>query len=168
MTYRELDEGALLFVPCLGEPVDCYEHLSRDLLSITNQFLEGVAFLHSKCIAHLDLKPSHVLVNKDGLVFIIDYDLSVRFKDPTEVTSGYQGTKGYTAPEVGEDTYNPFLADIWSAGRVIYELYLIRRDHEAAQFLKDLAKKMMDEDPVNRPTLQAALREVEEYIAERS
>ena len=79
MTYRKLDEGALLMIPYLGEPVECYEHLSRDLLSIIIQFLEGVAFLHSKCIAHLDLKPSHVLVNKDGHVFIIDYDLSMRF-----------------------------------------------------------------------------------------
>ena len=134
------------------------------LLSITNQFLEGVAFLHSKCIAHLDLKPSHVLVNREGLVFLIDYGLSVRFKDPTEVTNGYQGTKGYTAPEVGRDTYNPFLADIWSAGRVIYELYLIRRDHEAAQFLKGLAKKMMADDPTARMTVQSANGEIKEYM----
>ena len=112
----------------------------------------------------MDLKPSHVLVNKDGLVFIIDYDLSLRFKDTTEVTSGYQGTKGYTAPEVGEDTYNPFLADIWSAGRVIYDLYLLRRDHEAARFLNGISKKMMADDPMARLPVQSAFRELKEYM----
>ena len=74
MTYRKLEEGALLLILYLGEPVVSYEHLSLDLLSITLQFLEGVAFMHSRCVAHLDLKPSHVLVSKDGHVFIIDYE----------------------------------------------------------------------------------------------
>ena len=164
MMYQKLEEGALLFLPYLGEPVERYEHLSRDLLSIIHQFLEGLSFLHSKFIAHLDLKPSHVLVNKDGHVFIIDYDLSVRFKIPTEVMSGYQGTEGYTAPEVGEDPYNPFLADIWSAGRVIRGLLFGRLRHEAAKFVTSLSERMMDKDPVKRPMLGSALRDVKEYM----
>ena len=168
MTYRKLEEGALLFLPYLGEPLIRYEHLSRDLLSIIHQFLEGLSFLHDKCVAHMDLKPSHVLANENGYVFIIDYDLSMRFKDPTEFMSGYQGTKGYTAPEVGEHTYNPFLADIWSAGRVIYDLLFGRRRHDAAKFVTDLWDRMMDEDPLKRPTLGSALREVEEYMTKVS
>ena len=168
MSYRKLEEGALLFIPYLGEHVERYEHLSRDLLSITQQILEGVLFLHSKCVAHLDLKPSHILVNNEGHVFIIDYDLSMRFKDPTETMSEYQGTKGYTAPEVGEGAYNPFLADIWSTGLIICDLLIGRRRHEATKFLDGLAERMMDEDPVKRLTLQAALREVTEYMTESS
>ena len=165
MTYRKLEEGALLFIPYLGEPVERYEHLNRDLLSIIHQFLEGVAFLHSKYVAHLDLKPSHVLVNKDGSVYIIDYDLSMRFKDAMDVTSGYLGTEGYTAPEVGEEeAYNPFLADVFSAGRVIYDLILFRYEHEAGEFLTNLSKKMMEEDPMKRPSAQDAFREVAEFM----
>ena len=167
MTYRKLEEGALLIIPYLGEPVESYEHLSRDLLSISHQFLEGVAFLHSKRVAHMDLKPSHVLINKGGMVFIIDYDLSIRFKDATEITSGYQGTEGYTAPEVGEDPYNPFLADVFSAGRVIYELVLSSHGNHAAKFLVNLSKKMMDTDPMRRPAMQDALREITEHMTDR-
>ena len=164
MTYRKLEEGALLFIPYLGVPVERYEHLNRDLLSIVHQFLEGVALLHSKYVAHLDLKPSHVLVNKDRSVYIIDYDLSMRLKDVTAVTSGYQGTEGYTAPEIGEETYNPFLADVCSAGRVIYDLILFRYEHEAGEFLTNLSKKMMEEDPMKRPSAQDAFREVAEFM----
>ena len=165
MAYRKLAEGALLLLPYLGEPMEHYEHLSRDLLSIIYQFLEGLSFLHSKFIAHLDLKPSHVIINKNGQVFIIDYDLSMRLKDQAELMSGYQGTKFYTAPEVGEDAYNPFLADIWSAGRVICHLLVGRRRHKAAKFLENLSRRMMDKDPVKRPTLYAALQEIEENKA---
>lgn len=154
-------------IPYLGKPLDYYEDLDRDLLSITSQFLDGVAFLHSKCVAHLDLKPSHILFDENGSIYIIDYDLSMKFKDTSELTTGFQGTKGFTAPEVGEEPYNPFLADVWSAGRVIVDLLFLRHDHEHAEFLKSLYRRMMDEDPKKRPNAQDVAREIGEYI-ERS
>ena len=150
----------------MGVPVGEYENLDRDLFPIIRQFLEGLAFLHSKCVAHLDLKPSHLLVNKDGSVFIIDYDLSRRFKDTTQVWSGYQGTSGFSAPEVDEGkTYNPFLADVWSAGCVIYELCDFCGFCEVVEFLTGVAEKMMDEEPSRRPSLQDTIQEIVDYNA---
>jgi len=34
---------------------------------------------------------------------------------------GYRGTKGYIAPEVSDHVYyDPFLADVWSVGKVMH------------------------------------------------
>ena len=71
----------------------------------------------------------------------------------------------YTAPEVeGEEAYNPFIADVFSAGRVIYDLILFRYEHEAGDFLTNLLKKMMEEDPMKRPSAQDAFREVAGFM----
>ena len=43
-----------------------------------------------------------------------------------------------------------------------------RRRHEAAKFVTGLSDRMMDEDPVKRPTLESTLREVEEYMTKVS
>ena len=77
----------------------------------------------------------------------------MEFQDTTEVTSGYQGTDGYTAPEVSKEACNPFFADVWSAGRVVYEILLLLHRDEATPFLMRLSKKMMDDNPSNRPSI---------------
>ena len=70
-------------------------------------------------VAHL--KSSHVIIDKDAKVWIVDYDLSeiIDGAAAEQVVSGFRGTRGWTAPEVGRRPYDPFLADVWATGRVI-------------------------------------------------
>lgn len=44
------------------------------LLSIVQQLVEGVAFMHAHGVVHLDLKPQNLLADKDnGCLWIIDF-----------------------------------------------------------------------------------------------
>ena len=66
--------------------------------------------MHEHGVAHCDLKTSNVVIDEQGYVTIIDFDLAVR-----DVASldGFTGTDGWTAPEVGRGPkYDPMLADV--------------------------------------------------------
>ena len=159
-----LNRGALLFTRYLGVPVLSYSRLSQHLISIVRQVLEGVAFMHSKRVAHMDLKSSHVIIDKDAKVWIVDYDLSEIIDGAEQVVSGFRGTRGWTAPEVGRRPYNPFLADVWATGKVIQGICADYVNHQDYAFLKTLSTKLMKRNPKMRASLQDMLRQISENI----
>jgi len=55
-------------------------------------------------------------------LWIIDFDLAIYFPPMSKkFIKGYRGTKGYIAPEVSDHVYyDPFLADVWSVGKVMH------------------------------------------------
>ena len=162
LLYYYLGDSALLFTQYLGTPALSYRYLSRHLTSIVRQFLEGVAFMHSMSVAHKDLKSSHVIIDEDVKVWIIDYDLSEIIDDDNRIKAGFRGTKGWTAPEVGRRPYNPFLADIWATGKVIRQLCDKCVDHQDCAFLKIVCTKLMKRNPKKRITIQEALEQVQD------
>jgi serine/threonine protein kinase len=106
------------------------------------QFLSGLHFLHQTGVAHLDIKPDNVLRAKNGELKITDFGMSqivaqnvlVSAKSgssPSPATpiklSGRPGTLRYMPPEVfacesdeEEKKWNPFLADVWSSGLLLF------------------------------------------------
>lgn len=92
----------------------------------SQQLIEGVAFLHSQGIAHLDIKPQNIVVLRNQL-FIVDFDISVRVDGPSALIDRWCGTPGWMAPEIGHRDgpkcwYSPIRADLWSCGLVLQYL----------------------------------------------
>ena len=115
--------------------------------SLARQFLEGVRFMHHNLVAHLDLKPDNIVIGANTQLRIIDFSVSVRVPLLESRIKGYQGTKGWVAPEVERNPdvgYQPILADLWSAGQVIQYL---------AKNVDFLASQLQDPDPRQRPLL---------------
>jgi len=75
--------------------------------SLAFQFLEGVRFIHDNLVAHLDLKPANIVIGAKNKLYIIDLSVSVRVSLLESQISGYQGTKGWVAPEVEQNSANP-------------------------------------------------------------
>jgi len=91
------------------------------------QILEGLSFMHRNGFIHYDVKPANVLVFKNGLLKLTDFDVSARtvygkpidnYGDVAEKHE-FRGSLSFMAPEVagawkiGDATK----ADIFSAGR---------------------------------------------------
>ena len=70
-------------------------HASRYI----HQLLQGLAYLHSKSIAHLDIKPQNLLLmgdfpHRDSIIKICDFELS-RVIDPNRQEREIIGTPDY-------------------------------------------------------------------------
>lgn len=151
----------------------------NDLRDITRQVLDGLLFLHQNNCTHNDLKPSNILLTRDGTVKISDFGVSGLGR----VRLDSRGTPAFMAPEVvSGDPHDGQIADIFSLGATIFCMKFTRPPfigrgasknqklldlynqikHAPLQFpaeskcdsqLKDLISCLMCKDPLKRMRL---------------
>ncbi|XP_067425583.1 death-associated protein kinase 2-like isoform X1 [Emydura macquarii macquarii] len=96
-----------------------------EAIEFLQQILQGVAYMHSRNVAHFDLKPENImLLEKDvpnPKIKIIDFGLAQKLEDGVTFKS-LCGTPQYIAPEV--INYEPLnsATDMWSIGVITYIL----------------------------------------------
>ncbi|XP_064170348.1 cyclin-dependent kinase 4 isoform X2 [Anguilla rostrata] len=104
------------------------------------QLLTGLDFLHTNMLVHRDLKPDNVLVSSRGEVKIADFGLARIYSHQIALTPCV-ATLWYRAPEVLlHSVYMPSV-DMWSAGCVFAELFLLRplfREFSEARLLQNI------------------------------
>lgn len=97
------------------------------------QMVNGVAYLHGRGVAHRDLKLDNCVVDKEGVLKLVDfgsaviwdsqmyqsnevstYEVEIKPKSAAKVT-GILGSDPYLSPELFYQTYyDPTKADVWS------------------------------------------------------
>jgi len=147
-----------------------------------HQLIEGIEYLHSQGVAHMDLKLGNLLLDENYMLKIADFDVAYKTGDWTYLGIG---TTHYRAPEVKDGTcIDPFVADIYSAGVILFNLLtgcspyledqivedtnyldLLRKDSSLywakmselgismSEDAQNLFSSMVREDPVERATL---------------
>ena len=87
---------------------------TNQILRITHEILSGLCYLHSKGIAHRDIKPDNIGFDGDMHAKLLDFGLC---KEDAQHSHHACGTPFYVAPEVITcDNYDATKADIWSFG----------------------------------------------------
>jgi len=85
-----------------------------------HQLVEGIDYLHSQGVAHLDLKVDNLLLGHDYLLKITDFDSSHHQTD-TKLLG--KGTENYRAPDLArQKCSHPMKADIYSMGIILFVL----------------------------------------------
>lgn len=101
------------------------------VLGLVSQLLSGMVFMHRLGVAHLDLKFENIGIDAAGRVRIFDFDISMLavpllHPKPALECPRRLGTKSYRAPEMWladeETPCDPYKADIWSMGVVVFSL----------------------------------------------
>ncbi|CAH1789051.1 unnamed protein product [Owenia fusiformis] len=95
----------------------------KDGVHYIRQICEGVKYMHTQSVLHLDLKPENVLcVNKNSTqIKLIDFGLARKY-DPKENLRVMFGTPEFVAPEViNYEEVGP-ATDMWSVGVICYVL----------------------------------------------
>jgi serine/threonine protein kinase len=116
------------------------------------QAAAGLQHAHEKGVAHRDIKPSNLLVDRAGLVKVLDLGLAEFFADTSttlnraaEVTL----TTDYASPEqlLGADPDRR--ADIYNLGATLYHLLAGRAPFEGTTAAKMLAHHLADPEPLH-------------------
>jgi serine/threonine protein kinase len=53
------------------------DQLASKVVQVCWGLIEGLAYLHKHCIAHRDIKPDNLLVDRDFCLKIIDFDIAI-------------------------------------------------------------------------------------------
>ncbi|KAI6204084.1 Serine/threonine-protein kinase chk-1 [Aphelenchoides besseyi] len=85
------------------------------------QLIEGLIYIHSKGICHLDIKPENLLLTKLDVLKIADFGFAAVYKVKNEekLLTHPVGTAEYSDPCVFRQCYRGEFADVWSAGVVL-------------------------------------------------
>jgi len=163
-----------------GEPIDAYcneKKLDVDArIRLFLDVLSAVAHAHSNLIVHRDIKPTNVLVRKDGQVKLLDFGIAkVLADESTAGTATWLTLDGdaaltplYAAPEQLSQGTITTATDIYSLGVLLYILLTGQHPagpgpHSAAQLIKtivDLQPRRASGAVTSTSTEAAAARSV--------
>lgn len=112
-------------------------------------------------ILYVDMKEEHFIIN-DNVVHLVDFGLAVEAEGGI-ATGIYHGTEEYSAPEVINKHVATVQSDIYSLGKLFYNMFLNTTflDREVEKEIERLIEQMVQEDPKKRPL---TMRDVLEKI----
>ena len=154
----------------------------------------AVHFAHERGFLHCDLKPSNILLERDGRPYVTDFGLAKRTSEDSElsVSGAILGTPSYMAPEQASGSRRGLSAatDVYGLGAILYELLtgsppfrcgtvmetvvdVLERDPSPPRELRPgipkeletICLKCLEKDPKDRyPTAEALAQELERHL----
>ncbi|KAJ0232707.1 CBL-interacting serine/threonine-protein kinase 4 [Hirschfeldia incana] len=142
------------------------------------QLASALAFCHREGIAHRDVKPQNLLLDREGNLKVSDFGLSAlpEHRGSNGLLSTSCGTPAYTAPEViAQKSYDGAKADSWSCGVFLFVLLagyvpfedsnvvtmyrkIQRRDYKFPNWISKPARsiiyKLLDPNPETRMSIE--------------
>ena len=111
--------------------------------------LETLSGVHALGIVHRDLKPGNVLVQSDGVPWVLDFGLSApAFYAPADPLDRIAGTPAYLAPEQVEAGPIDQRADLYALGAMLFQALTGRLPHEGPDVRALLAAKFLPPPPI--------------------
>ena len=151
--YEPIDDHGELFIAM--EYVDgetLAERLERipgrrmplgDALSLFEQLLDALGYVHGEQIVHRDVKPSNVMIGRNGQLKLTDFGLALLAGEPRLTASlRVAGTPQYMSPEQLQGKHLDHRSDIYSAALVLYRMLSGRAAFESREYLGQVHERM--------------------------
>ncbi|MDE6548449.1 MAG: protein kinase [Muribaculaceae bacterium] len=115
----------------------------EEAIKIIAEIGVALAYMHSKNMLHLDIKPKNIMRKSDGKDYLIDFGLSKQFTDdgePESSTSIGLGTPGYAPIEQAgykQDGSFPATLDVYALGATLFKILTGKRPPESTYILNE-------------------------------
>ena len=158
-SFIEDNHYYLIFEECHGGSLrDAIENKTivseQEMRSICYQILEALFYIHSKKIAHRDIKPSSILLDNWRKPKLTDFGISVFMQEGGKCEK-YSGSTPYLAPEIlNKKQYDPFKADIWALGITFYQFVTGKTPWKSVNFV-DLVKEIQHFETMTYPEVMS-------------
>ena len=133
------------------------------MAQIGRQAAQGLAYAHARGIIHRDVKPSNLLLDSSGVVWIADFGLAKADDDGLTATGDILGTIRYMSPERfrGEGDAR---SDVYALGLTLYELLTLRPGFESSDRLQMIEQIKTEEPPRPRMVDDRIPRDLETIV----
>ncbi|MGA2120305.1 MAG: serine/threonine-protein kinase, partial [Bryobacteraceae bacterium] len=96
---------------------------SQEAVPLFRQALLGLGYAHRMGIVHRDIKPGNIMVNRQGIVKVMDFGIAKVLGNRSMTRTGTQmGTAWYMAPEQVTNRGVDIRSDIYALGITLYEM----------------------------------------------
>src|ERR1700730_13896955 len=141
---------------------------TEEALRIATLICESMEYMHHNDVVHRDLKPTNVMLCRDGSLRILDFGIAMMGAMRRLTFGGFSarlGTPHYMAPEQIKGHRGDARTDVYSLGAILDEMMTGRAPYEEQDDLYSVMNARLAGDPVAPRAHNATIApEVEEII----
>ena len=128
------------------------------------QAAEALAYAHQQGILHRDVKPSNLLLDTQGTIWVTDFGLA-KAEDSEELTAAGDivGTVRYMAPERFRGHADP-RSDVYALGLTLYEMLTLRPAFESSDRARLIDRITRETPPAPRKIDPRIPRDLETVV----
>jgi WD40 repeat protein/tetratricopeptide (TPR) repeat protein len=120
-------------------------HYFRSVARVGQQTATALGYAHARGIVHRDVKPSNLLLDGSGVVWVTDFGLAKTEDEDLTNTGELPGTVRYMAPERFQGLCD-VRTDVYALGLTLYEMLLLKPAFEASDRYR-LIEQILQQEP---------------------
>ncbi len=138
---------------------------TQQILNIICPVADALSYAHARGVLHRDVKPSNILIDNEGHVYLSDFGLA-RIAQSGESTASQDmmiGSPHYLSPEQAKSEPVDVRTDVYSLGVVLYEMFVGRVPFKAETTYATILAHINDPPPLPRslnPRVPPAVEQV--------
>ncbi len=138
------------------------------VLDIVAQVAQGLAYAHEHGIVHRDVKPSNIMIQKDGHVKITDFGIARMASAAVRTQTGMVlGSPKYMSPEQVMGKLTDQRSDIFSLGVMLYEM-LTGRPPFSGENVNAIMYQTLNAAPPQPSSLNPAVPDMLNFIVAKA
>lgn len=126
-------------------------------VELVGQLCDAVQYLHDTKFLHRDLCPRNVMVDKEGVVKLIDFGLTIPYTPKFCQPGNRTGTVDYLAPEVIKRMATDHRVDVFALGVTAFEMFTGGLPWDRSPSSEETLRRRLNTPPRNAKELKPDL-----------